>query len=506
LVKAASDCVVARIWLAATALVAGDEVKAASAVSPHLVDHIPRSRFHYGRLAAIHFLLHDYDEALRYIMSAVKLFPTNARIWGLLGEIHRELNDNSAALYDFERRVECAPTIQIQAGALLDLGQALAQGGRKEEAIATYRRVLSLKPHDGVACFALTNCQELSDASDPFISDLRRYLTSPLVPESDKCHIHFALAHVYDRSGDFGLAFAHLHLANDLSARHRFTHEQVIEIPTRLSDIESHMYVFTDKMIASHSSHGFQEEYLIFVVGMPRSGTTLVERILGSHPDACALGERQDIRWLRGTIPSVLRARNGYPKCCNLLTPKLIHEFAELVRKRLSKLAASSSRVVTKLPWDFFELGLIKILFPKAFIIHCIRDPIDTCLSCYMQNFHNLFFATDLQKIADVYKVYRRMMAHWYSVLPPRSLLDVHYEALVEDPETIARTICEFCNIPFHPRCLEFYNHANLVQTASIWQVRRPIYRTSIKRSDRYREFLGPVLELEDSATTDERA
>jgi tetratricopeptide (TPR) repeat protein len=508
LVQAAPRNLVSRIWLARAALSLGDERTAASAVDPKAVDGSPNALIHYCRLARIHIELHNLDQARRYLQAATELLPTYSHIWGLLGDAYSSLNDSDSAIRCYERQFESAPTPRTKVFALERIALMLAVAGRKDAAISMFRQVLSLSPHNGCAYYWLTDCHHTSDPSDPLVMEIRQLLASPTV-QSDRSDLHYALGAVYDRSGETGTAFAHFQLANQLRAasfpRHGCQRHGIPLIADRAigvrarslqTEVNVRSAIFTSDMIASYSQHGFQEDYLICVVGMPRSGTTLVEQVLGAHSDVCALGERQDFAWLRRTLPSVLRTHKPFPECCTHLTPKLIRSLGESIRERFSEVAGQSPRVVTKLPFDFLDLGLIRILFPQARIIHCVRDPLDTCLSCYMQNFASLDFSTNLQQIAGVYKSYRHIMKHWSSVLPSSSILDVSYEEHVAAKETITRTMCEFCDIPFQVRCLEFYDHVGVVQTASSFQVRRPIYRTSLKRSDRYREFLGPLLEL----------
>jgi hypothetical protein len=173
---------------------------------------------------------------------------------------------------------------------------------------------------------------------------------------------------------------------------------------------------------------------------------------------------------------------------------------SESVARRLREGAGPCVRIVTKRPEDFWNLGLIGILFPKARIIHCRRHPIDTCLSCYMQNFWLVPYATKLEELAEVYRLYRRITDHWWSVLSPERVCEVSYEDLVERPEDIVRRLCGFCGVPFEAKCLHFDQNPRRVYTASRWQVRRPLYGTSVGRWKAYREMLGPLLTLEKFA------
>ncbi len=229
---------------------------------------------------------------------------------------------------------------------------------------------------------------------------------------------------------------------------------------------------------------------------MPRSGTTLLEQILSSHPNVVGLGERPDFFLLAKGLQARLRSRHPYPLCCEAMTSRDVREISRSLRKRLCQSSGSSSRVVTKLPGDYWEVGLIKILFPNAKIVHSQRHPIDTCLSCFMQNFRYLEFVTDLKSLASEYRMYELIMNHWRNVLGAGGMFESSYERLVSDPEPVVRGLHDFCGLPYNEGWSEFCNHPRRVDTASKWQVRRPIYRSSVQKWRNYAAFLGPLLEL----------
>lgn len=186
-----------------------------------------------------------------------------------------------------------------------------------------------------------------------------------------------------------------------------------------------------------------------------------------------------------------------YPWCARKLSRAVVHALSKSLRDQRCQEAGPCDRIVTKLPEDFWNLGLIAILFPKAWIIHCSRHPIDTCLSCYMQNFESLIWATSLDQLADVYRLYLRIMEHWRSVVPASQLFELQYEDLISEPEETVRRLCDFARVPFQEGCLRFYETSRRVDTASRWQVRNPLYTTSVGRWKHYRPFLGPLLELD---------
>jgi hypothetical protein len=193
-----------------------------------------------------------------------------------------------------------------------------------------------------------------------------------------------------------------------------------------------------------------------------------------------------------------------YPWCAADLTPDIVRSVSRFQAENLRALGGTCERIVTKTPEDFWELGLIRILFPKARIVHCRRDPVDTCLSCFMQDFTWLTYATRLDLLAEVYRLYRHAMDHWRAVLPPSAVLEVSYEDVVDQTEVVARKLCNFIQVPFEESCLRFHENSRRVDTASRWQVRRSVYRSSVRRWERYREFLGPLLSLEETGKRSE--
>ena len=327
------------------------------------------------------------------------------------------------------------------------------------------------------------------NAKHPLIDKIRLLLDD--TSNVDKSALHFALGIAYDRSGNVGHAFAHFSLGNQLAAA---SSKRKYRDPS--SSVEPMVNVFNKELIENCSASGCADDFLICIVGMPRSGTTLVEQILSQHSQVQALGERlffQDVvAWLQARSKS----HRSYPDCCQSLSSEVIEYYAKYVRNLFKKASNGSTRCVTKLPGDVWELGLIKILFPNARIIHMMRHPADTCLSCFMQVFE-IAFARDLNKLATEYLAYQRIVRHWHSVLPRGSILDVSYESLVSEPESEVRRISEFLGLQFEQSCMDFHRGKRMVRTVSHWQVRQPIYQSSVRRSDRYREFLGPVLDLE---------
>jgi hypothetical protein len=259
---------------------------------------------------------------------------------------------------------------------------------------------------------------------------------------------------------------------------------------------------YVDRLIATFTPAYFEQvrgfgldtDVPIFVVGMMRSGTTLVEQILASHPLVYGAGERIELGLLASGLPRRLGVADEYPECVRHLDRATVQAVATTVLQGLQERSDGARHVVDKMPLNFLGLGLIATLFPKARIIHCQRDPVDTCLSCYLRNFAASFtFTYDLQHLGLYYRQYERLMAHWRAVLP-LPIFELRYEELTAEPETHTRQLLAFCGLPWDERCLRFHETERPVRTASMLQVRQPMYRSAVGRWQRYEKHLSPLL------------
>jgi hypothetical protein len=231
----------------------------------------------------------------------------------------------------------------------------------------------------------------------------------------------------------------------------------------------------------------------VFIVGMPRSGTSLVEQILASHPAVHGAGELRLMKHFTDALPAELGSTAEFPECLDRLDKAACHRLAEAYLGDLHRLAPDKARITDKLPLNFHNLGLIATLFPEAQIIHCRRDPRDVCWSCYFQNFREIAFACDLQMLGAYYRQYDRLMAYWKDMLPT-PILDVCYEELVANLEHVSRQIVAFCGLPWDKACLDFHQTQRVVRTSSNIQVRQPLYRKSIGYWKNYEPYLGLLM------------
>ena len=299
--------------------------------------------------------------------------------------------------------------------------------------------------------------------------------------------LRYAASELLDKLGRYDEAFAQATGANVLRrppydpAIHQQTFDRLIAY-------------FTRERITALPRAEHRSQKPVFIVGMPRSGTSLVEQILASHPSIHGAGELDFInRVFAGTLSMLSATANDYPACLDRLTVDIANGMAEIYLRPLIALDPGAERITDKLPLNFLHLGLIALLLPDAHVIHCRRDPLDTCLSCYMTEFALANdFKYDLTHAGLFYRLYERLMEHWKSVLDI-PILDVDYEQMIAEPEVQSRRLIEFVGLPWDEQCLRFHESKRAVITASTQQVREPIYNSSVQRWRHYEKFLGPL-------------
>jgi hypothetical protein len=226
---------------------------------------------------------------------------------------------------------------------------------------------------------------------------------------------------------------------------------------------------------------------------MPRSGSTLVEQIVASHPNVFGAGELPHFHRTAVELPAIQNTTTSYPECAALMNDSTVARLADEYLTHLDALSPHADRVTDKMPENFQHLGLISLLFPHARVIHCQRDPLDTCLSCYFLDFTGwLPFTYDLTKLGQYYQQYLRLMAHWRTALPT-PVLEVRYEDLVADKEAVSRRMIAFCGLDWDDACLAFHETDRPILTASHWQARQSIYKSSVGRWRRYEQHLGSL-------------
>jgi len=410
--------------------------------------------------------------------------PACAPAWHQLGLVALRRRDTENAERFVRQAVELAPD---EATFRHALGMVAAFLGRYDEAEAEYRAAVRLRPDFAEAWFDLsTVVRGIPD--DPLAAILEQKVTQSGLGDRDRSFLHFALGKLYDDAGAYGRAFPHFAAGNRLDGRR----SDRASCATLLRDS---MALFDGDLLAARSDVGNGSEIPVFVVGMPRSGTSLVEQILASHPEIAGAGEVPDIPAMAQRIARDAPGGLGYPAGLARFDEAKLREWADLYLARLQALAPQARRVVDKQTANFQHIGLIALMFPKARVVHCRRSALDTCLSCYFQNFvRGQDFAFDLADLGHFYRHYDDMMAYWARALPI-PILDVRYEDLVGDLEAVARRLVAFCDLPWDSACARFHETERPVRTASHRQVREPIHGRSVARWRNYRAHLRPLIE-----------
>ena len=294
---------------------------------------------------------------------------------------------------------------------------------------------------------------------------------------------YYTLGDLYDRAGYYEMAFSNYTKANELLPYKYHPEEDLRFFNSMLGNLVPEVFASLPRVTDS-------SDRPVFIVGMPRSGTSLLEQILARHPGVHGAGELDEVE----LYVLDLQKSGGYPDKLACLTKKAMRSYASRYAAALQKISPHAKRVTDKMPGNFKHLAFIRLMFPNARIIHCTRNPLDSCLSCYFQHFTGAHaWSTDLESIGMYYKLYRRCMAHWVNALEI-PMLEVRYEALVSDMRTVVGNLLEYCGLQWDDACLDFHKSERVVSTASFSQVRQPLYTRSMDRCRNYEQYLAPLI------------
>jgi len=423
----------------------------------------------------------DDDGALAVQIQAVRLWPECAEAHNNLGTSLRRAGRHEDAMAAYRRALELRPTY---ADAHLNVGIALQEAGRTREARAEVEQAIVDSPAHAQAWYLLSDLKTFTP-DDPDIARLEA-LQREDRPANERSHLAFALGKALMDCGAPDLAFKNLEIGNRIK---RSTFSYSVEADTaQMSRIAE---TFGTECLRRFGGAGVASDLPVFILGMPRSGTSLVEQILASHPAVAGAGELPVLSEVvgHGFVPEDWRTLDE----ARIRTG--LRDMGEHYLRRMAPLGAGRRRLTDKSMGIFRYAGLIHLMLPGARFIHCRRDPVDTCFSCYTKNFSGeQFFAYDLHELGTFHRAHAELMAHWHNVMPAECVLAVDYEALVDDLEGQARRLVAFCGLEWDAACLDFHRTQRRVATASVNQVRRPIYRSSVGRWQAYERHLGPLL------------
>lgn len=429
-------------------------------------------------------------EAISCYEKALRMDPDEFSAVYNMGNTYQDLNKLDDAISCYKRALEIQPD---NPNAYNNMGNALETQGNFGEAISCYFKALEIQPTYAEAFYHLARAEKITDQNKEAILQWASQLSESQLSEDSAVYLNFGLGKVYDDLRQFEKAFEHYRLGNKLErSQHDF-------------DAESHA-AYISRIIETCNADFLQDrqswrdnsQMPIFIFGMPRSGTTLVEQIVSSHPKVLAGGELDFFFQLEPKSTPEGQPLS-YPEYLSLVDQQTARDisskYLQLIRN-LAESAEGQNRVTDKMPHNFLFLGFLCLLFPNAKFIHCQRHPLDTCLSIYFQRFaREHHYAYDLIDIGSSYREYHRLMGHWHDILPIQ-IFEVTYEGMVGNQEEVSRELIAFCGLEWDSRCLDFHKSERPVFTSSNWQVRQPMYTSSVGRWKNYERFLGPLKEL----------
>lgn len=439
----------------------------------------------YVHLGNLLQLRGQFAESVTVLRRAIKKDPRSPEALACLGFALGVGQEMHEAKECFQKALRLQPR---NASALCGAGWAAGVEGRFEDAERLYRSALEVDPYNVAAWAWRARLRRLTAADSDWLEGVERTLARSL-PPLDESRLRFAMGKYFDDLGAFSRAFEQYKRANELYRRTVAPYDRA----ARTKFVDDMARVYSRERLGQHGAGASESTRPVFVTGMPRSGTSLVEQIIASHPDAAGAGELEF--WSEAATRHAPKVRSDLP---DVATAK---QLANAYLKLITKYSADAKKVVDKSTFNSNHLGLIHAVFPGSRIIYLRRNPIDVCLSCHFQDFATaMSWTMDLADLAHYYREHHRLMEHWRSALPEGTLLDVPYAELVADPETWTRKIIDFVGLPWDPRCLEFHQTKRAVATASHWQVRQKIYSSSVGRWKNYQKFIRPLLELRDLA------
>jgi len=496
LVRENPDNVNAALLLARIAIMAScfDDAKA---ILEKITQTKPRFVPAWHDLGTVLKELHQYDQAVAVLEQALTKEPDNALTHYYHGAALAMAARPQEAVESYRRAVELDPKLP---GAHLGLGHVLKTVGDQEAGIDAYRRAIELRPNFGETYYSLANLKTYRFDENE-IEDMKERLANDKLPVECRVHFAFSLGKALEDQESYDAAFEYYTQANQL-------HRDTIAYDPVQTEIahEKMCSIFSSEYFAQHSAGGWGCDRAdpIFIVGLPRSGSTLLEQILASHSMVDGTSELPDISMIAQDLTRP-DAGVAFPNCMPDLSPDQLHQLGQQYLDQTQRHRAGAPHFTDKMPNNFAYTGFIKAILPNAKIIDARRHPMDSCMGCFKQHFaKGQTFTYDLFELGEFYLEYDKMMAHWETVLPG-SVLRVQYENVVENLEQEVRRILAFCELPFEEGCVRFHETERAVRTASSEQVRQPIYKGAVATWQRFgsnldglREILNPVLPEQD--------
>jgi tetratricopeptide (TPR) repeat protein len=432
----------------------------------------------------------NYDTAVNQYRLALRLKPDYAEARNGLGFVLHEQGKFPEAVAEYREVLRLKPDF---ATGYCNLGNILEELGSFDEALTAFRDAIRRDPNH-VGAYSLMATMLRGRLPDEDLAAIRRLLAWPHMAPAKRLALHFGIAHVLDAKGAYDEAALHLKEGNGLCLKLWETQGKAYDPNAHADLVTSLIGGFTPEFFTRTPGFGLDTEAPVFIVGLPRSGTTLTEQILASHSQVHGAGELIFARDSYDALPRALGRTDSPVEGLAHVGPAVTRQLGDWHLSRLRELAPDAPRVVDKMPENYLFLGWLCTLFPGAKIVHCRRDLRDVAVSCWMTNFRNIRWAADPDHIAARFHDYRRLMDHWRAVLPV-PVFEVDYEDTVADLESVARRLVAWCGLEWEPQCLAFHQTTRPIRTASVMQVRQPVYTRSVARWKNYEPALGKLFQ-----------
>ena len=424
-------------------------------------------------------------DAVDYLHRALALAPDTAKYHAQLSEVLHSLQRQEESATELYKAIDLGLDDEL---TYSQLGAALANIGDFEKSQAAFLRAVDNPATLGSAYYGISMISGF-ERQPGLVEKMRQALDRTDLPDGELGNLHFALGRTCDNAKDYDQAFEHFKEGN-LKRRQGMP----FTLETERINTKRIIETFTPALFKKFAGCGNPSELPVFIIGMPRSGTTLVEQIIASHPQVHGAGELNDLWRTIEQVTSFLPPGTQLPENIDQVKPEAWEFIGTQYVNTITQRSWDALRISDKLPFNYTLAGIIQLMLPNARIIHCRRNPLDTCVSCFMTSFgSDRGFTRDLHELGGTYRTYQDLMAHWHKVMPGR-ILDVVYEELVENTEEQARTLIAHLGLAWDDACLEFYKNKRRVSTSSLVQVRQPVYKTSVGRWRRYEKHLAPLI------------
>ncbi|MFQ5470195.1 MAG: sulfotransferase [Gammaproteobacteria bacterium] len=435
--------------------------------------------------------LDRFDDAIKCYYHAIKLNPSNAIAHQNLGSALLNVGRLDEGVDSLKLASQLAPdNLSIK----LDIASAMEKSGDLDKACEMVLPLIDSGIRDpklvylfGKTCHQVNRCDEATSMMESILDNSGIPLNHQL-----KRNYHFKLGQLYEKKKAYDDAFKYFNSGNKL----RNAHFDIDKFEAHINDI---INIFSSDFFHRTEKATPGAIHPIFIIGMPRSGTSLVEQILDSHPAICGAGELKNLLEMARELPEYVHSELLFPLCVPDLSTEQLNNLAQQYLVHLREICNNAEFITDKMPHNFLRLGLIALLFPNAKIIHCKRNPLDTCLSCYINDFttgHD--YSYNLKNLGTYYRQYLRLMEHWHANID-LPIIDIQYEALIADQESKSRELVQFCGLEWDAQCLKFFENKRYVNTLSYDQVRKPIYTNSIERWRRYEPHLKELIDAIES-------